>query len=313
MTRLLFATDVHGSEKCWRKFINAGTFKNVDVLVLGGDITGKVIVPIFQKGNHKWESDFLETKYALNGEEELREHEKIIRYQGFYPYQTNQKEFDDINADKEKLDRLFNQVMNETFKEWLRFADERLRNSKIRVFLAPGNDDRLEVDSAFEVSERCLNAEGKVVMIDEYHEMISTGYSNPTPWKTFREESEEDLAKRLESYVKQLANIPNSIFAFHAPPFDSTLDLAPELDENFRPVEGGSKLIPVGSTAVREAITKYQPLLGLHGHIHECSGSFEFSRTLCINPGSQYTEGILCGIIVEFEKDKIKKWTSFSG
>ena len=39
MTKLFFATDVHGSEICWKKFISAGKFYEADVIILGGDIT----------------------------------------------------------------------------------------------------------------------------------------------------------------------------------------------------------------------------------------------------------------------------------
>jgi Icc-related predicted phosphoesterase len=152
-----------------------------------------------------------------------------------------------------------------------------------------------------------------VVMVDDYHEMISTGWCNPTPWNTYREEPEESLFRRIDDMVKELKDVPNSIFALHAPPYDSDIDEAPELDKNMRPVDGGQKLIHVGSSAVRDAIMKYQPLLGLHGHIHEARGASMLGRTLCINPGSEYTEGILDGAIVELDKDKVKKWIRFSG
>jgi hypothetical protein len=113
--------------------------------------------------------------------------------------------------------------------------------------------------------------------------------------------------------VKKVKDIQNSIFVLHSPPYDSDIDEAPELDKNMTPIDGGQQLIHVGSTAVRDIIMEKQPLLGLHGHIHEARGASTLSRTLCINPGSEYSEGILDGVVVELEKNKVKKWVRFSG
>jgi hypothetical protein len=66
------------------------------------------------------------------------------------------------------------------------------------------------------------------------------------------------------------------------------------------------EMAQVGSTAVAEMIEKYQPLLGLHGHIHEATGKRQIGRTLCVNPGSNYTEGILNGFILTLDDKKIK-------
>jgi uncharacterized protein len=67
---------------------------------------------------------------------------------------------------------------------------------------------------------------------------------------------------------------------------------------------GEPKMIPVGSTAVRDAILKYQPMLALHGHIHESSGIRKLGTTTLVNPGSEYAEGILRGALIDLDPEK---------
>jgi Icc-related predicted phosphoesterase len=64
----------------------------------------------------------------------------------------------------------------------------------------------------------------------------------------------------------------------------------------------------VGSKAVRRAIETYQPILSLHGHIHESRGVATIGRTVCINPGSEYPDGVLRGAIVDFDRDGVKSY-----
>lgn len=104
--------------------------------------------------------------------------------------------------------------------------------------------------------------------------------------------------------VVKLRNPQRAIFNFHLPPFGSKLDEAPALDEKLRPMHGSRAMRPVGSTAVRDAINRYQPLLSLHGHIPESKGATKLGRTLAINPGSGYEEGILMAAIIELDARK---------
>ena len=173
----------------------------------------------------------------------------------------------------------------------------------------PGNDDPKQLAEIIGSSSYVKNPEGKIVDLDEAHEMISSGYSNPTPWNTPREVSEDELGRMIETMASGLKDPKNSIFNLHCPPYDSTLDTAPQLDETLRPIVtmGDLLKIPVGSTAVRAAIEKYQPMVGLHGHIHESPGHVKIGRTICVNPGSEYQSGILRGYIIDLEKDKLKQ------
>lgn len=241
--------------------------------------------------------------------------EKRIRDTGYYPYRTNEKEMEDLNADPARVDALFSQLMNQTLERWLGIVADKLKGSGIRCYILPGNDDRFEIDKIFERSGYVLNPEGKVAEIDSHHEMISTGYANTTPWNCPRDIKEEELAQKLETMASKVKNMGNAIFCLHCPPADTELDVAPKLDENLRPVvqRGGMIMAHVGSQAVRGAIDKYQPLLGLHGHIHESKGAQKVGRTLCLNAGSEYSEGIMRGILIDLNEKGFKDYMFTSG
>ncbi len=317
-TRIFFATDIHGSERCFKKFIKAGEFYKSDVLIMGGDITGKMVVPIVDQGNGAWKTVFAGSSHTASNNDELEEVENRVRAAGFYPHRTNKQEVEELNAKPEKLEQLFKELMLESMNRWMKMAEERLRGSEVKCFISAGNDDILDIDQVLGSSDVVIHPDEKVVMIDELeHEMLSTGKSNMTPWECPRDVPEDELAKHIEELVSQVNDIKKCIFNIHVPPFGTGIDEAPELDENLKPKlapGGGTISAPVGSKAVREAIEKYQPLLGLHGHIHESKGYFEIGKTKCYNPGSEYTEGILRGLLVDLDiKKGVKDFMFTSG
>jgi len=317
LTRIFYATDLHGSEKCFMKLLKAGDIYEPNVIIVGGDITGKMIIPIIKQSDGRYIVNYLGVDKILKNEEEVKKIEQLIKDGGNYPYLTNEKEMEELTANKDLVEKLFSKLMMERVESWLKKAEERLKNKNIKLFITPGNDDRFEIDDIFKKFDftNVINPEGKVVEIDQHHEMINTGYANITPWKCPRDISEEELEEKIKNMIFQVKDIKNAIFNFHCPPYNSGLDTAPKLDENFKPETGadGIKMIPVGSIAVRKAIEEYQPLLGLHGHIHEARGVRLIGRTLCINPGSEYGEGILRGAIVNLERDKVKGYMLTSG
>jgi Icc-related predicted phosphoesterase len=296
------------------KLLRAGEFYEANVVIVGGDITGKMIVPIIEQDDGTYRVNFLGEDKILKNEDEVKTVQQFIKDGGNYPYLTNEEEMRELAANKSLVEKLFSKLMIERLQEWFKKAEEKL-NKDIKLFITPGNDDSFDIDPVFDKFNLVVNPEGKVVEIDSYHEMISTGYSNITPWRCPRDVPEEQLAKKIEDMISQIKDIKNAIFNFHCPPFDSGLDTAPKLDEGFKPITGadGFKMIPVGSTAIREAIEKHQPLLSLHGHIHESRGTRLIGRTLCINPGSEYGEGILRGAIINLEKDRVKGYMLTSG
>ena len=312
--RIFFATDIHGSETCWRKFLNSGKHYEADAIVLGGDMTGKALVPVVHDGGERWHATLLEVRQNLEGEDEVKAFEEAVVRRGYYPFRTTPEELRELEADDERWHRLFDERMLATVERWIALADERLADSGIQCFVCPGNDDQFEVDEIVGKAKHVQLAEGRVVEIDGF-EMASTGWSNPTPWKTYREEDEPRLAERIEKVVAQLdAPSERTIFSFHCPPHASGLDDAPQLTAEMDLKDAGHSTVPVGSTAVRQAIERLQPALSLHGHIHEARGNARIGRTLCINPGSSYEQGQLLGAVVDLDgKKKVKRFVLTSG
>lgn len=313
MIRLFYATDVHGSEICWKKFINAGKFYEAQVLVLGGDMTGKAIVPIVAQGDDRWKVTLLEQESILEGREAVDKMAQTIQNRGYYPHVTNPDEVEEIASTPGRSDALFTDHVLSTVARWMEYADEKLAGTGIRCYVCPGNDDVFEIDPVIAASRSVELAEGRRIDLDEQHQMISTGWSNPTPWNTHREEPDEKLRERIAALVAQVTDLENAVFNLHPPPYGSGLDEAPELTKDLRPAYAGRSLVPVGSKAVLEAIERHKPLLGLFGHIHEGKGSRKYGRTLCINPGSMYEQGILHGALVDLKPKKVGNYVLTTG
>lgn len=312
--KLFFATDIHGSETCWRKFLNSGPHYGVDAIVLGGDMTGKALVPVIHDGDDRWHATLLENRRELVGEEQVREFEEAVIRRGYYPFRTSPEGVRNLEENEAHWHGLFEEKMLETVEKWMRLADERLAGTGIECVVCPGNDDQLEVDEVIGTAKHVTLGEGRVVDLDGF-QLASTGWANRTPWHTYREEGESDLTTRISNVVEQVTAPPEqTIFSFHCPPYGTGLDDAPELTEDMRLKDAGRSTRPVGSTAVRKAIEDFEPALSLHGHIHEARGSTRLGRTLCINPGSSYEQGQLLGAVVELDgKKKVKKFVLTSG
>ena len=308
-TRVFFATDVHGSERCWIKFVNAGKFYQANVTILGGDMTGKAMIPLLRKGGD-YEASFGGGKWS-QPVDKVNELEKMIRDKGYYPYKTTPEGIEELRANPQKMDALFVHLMTEETKKWVKIADEKLKGTDIECFVCPGNDDIPEIDGIIEQSETVVNASGKVVAVDAHHEMISLGWTNPSPWKSYKECSEDELLKKIESLVSQLKDVKNSVFNLHAPPYGTGLDDAPQIDETLK--QSSRFVGAVGSVAVKDSIEKYGPLLGLHGHVHEAKGFTKIGRTLCVNPGSTYERGTLLGVLIELSDSKVENYMPVVG
>jgi Icc-related predicted phosphoesterase len=311
--RIFFATDIHGSDVCWRKFLNAGTFHQADVLIMGGDMTGKAMVPIVARGNG-WEVTLQEQRHTLATEDELRAMEKRILDRGYYPVRLTQDEVDAWAADSALVDARFKDEMLRAVERWMALADERLEGKGIRCVVSPANDDMFEIDPIIAAARNVELGEANAIALDGIS-LVSTGWANPTPWKTFRELPEDELRARIDGLVGQVPDARRSIFNFHAPPYGSNLDSAPQIDADMNYVAGGQALVPVGSKAVREAIAAYGPMLSLHGHIHEGKGAVKLGRTLAVNPGSSYEDGVLQAAIVDLDtkKGEVKRYLLING
>jgi Icc-related predicted phosphoesterase len=316
--RIFFATDVHASERTFSKFLNAASFYKADTLILGGDVTGKLVVPIFEKENGTFEVVLLGQHLNLNNKEALDEIKSRIGLLGFYHYMTNKSEWVEIDSSLERYHALYEKLALERLEKWISTAEQRLSKENVRMYVTGGNDDPPTIIDALRNHEWIINSEGRVTMLGEMFPMISMGYSNHTPWKTPRECSEEELAERIREQASSLSDFKNAIFNFHVPPLNSGIDLAPMVDSSVDPPKyitknGMPVMINVGSKAVREAIERYSPMLGIHGHIHESRGSIKIGKTFCVNPGSEYSEGVLKGVVLNLEERGVKSHQFTSG
>ena len=309
-----YASDVHGSELLWRKFLNAGKFYGVDILIMGGDIAGKAVVPIVRRDGAFYAPE-IAGEMAFR-EDEVPQLERRIRDRGLYPHQMTSDEVASTHGDQAATDALFLQVMESTLTRWLRLASERLDPARTRLYVMLGNDDEPALREILAASPVVVDPEDLVVDLGEGIQMMSCGFANPTPWRSPREMPEAKLRAHLESLVAQLDDPSRSVFNLHVPPIRTSIDTAPVVSEDLAPViQGGSVLMgSAGSEAVRAVIETYQPLIALHGHIHESRGVAKLGRTVCVNPGSEYSEGVLHGALLEFDGKKgLKRYQLTSG
>jgi Icc-related predicted phosphoesterase len=303
---LYYASDVHGSDQCWRKFLGAGRFYGVDALIMGGDLTGKAIVPIERNGNGSFEATFLGEVRRGKSERQLEELLEAVRYNGMYPWIATADEIEAHSSDLGRQSDLFDSVIVEELQRWITLADERMAQYGIDVFVMPGNDDPWSCDAVIEQAAHVVACDDRVVKVGP-HEMISCAYANPTPWNSPRELDEDALYERIKRLADQVQEPESAIFNLHVPPYDSGLDTAREINADLDIVfkSGAPHEIPVGSTAVRRIIEEYQPMLALHGHIHECRGDAQIGRTLAINSGSEYNSGRIHGVTVALGGDRV--------
>jgi len=309
-----YASDIHGSERLWRKFINAAKFYGVEALIMGGDLAGKAVVPIIEQDG-RFVAPEVAGEHVLTGDE-VQILERRIRDLGQYPYRTTVEELAKTRSNQDTVDKIFLQVMTETLDRWLDLAKERLNGTGTRLYVMLGNDDEpalKEILTASTIVEEC---EDRLVDIGEGFQMLSCGFANPTPWNSPREMPEDALQQHIEALAAELSEPHRSVFNLHVPPIRTPIDTAPVIDENLQPVvQGGSMMMgPAGSQAVRNLIEEYQPLIALHGHIHESRGTAKIGKTVCINPGSEYGEGVLHGALFELDRKKgLKRYQLTSG
>jgi Icc-related predicted phosphoesterase len=302
--QLLFVTDLHGSTIAFRKMLSAASVYGVEALICGGDVAGKRLYPIVAEGGSRYTLDPLGAKESIDGAAALADARAQIEARGGYPVVVADDELQMLGSDGEAMERRFTEQVRNRLEEWVALADDRLAGTDVRCYVTGGNDDTDEMLEPLRSSgsERVIACEDMVVEVLG-HEMISLGWSNQTPWDTPRETSEDELARMLNQAIETLSCTDTAIFNIHVPPKDSTLDSCPRLDTSVWPpapvMRGGyPEMIGAGSSAVADAILVHQPLLSLHGHIHESTGVTKIGRTVCINPGSEYQDAALLGAIV---------------
>jgi Icc-related predicted phosphoesterase len=303
--RLYYASDIHGTEVLWRKFLHAPRVYEAPVIVMGGDVTGKVVIPLVEEEGGVVTAELFGQPERAATPEEREDLEHRIRSNGMYPHLMTADEVQRVaGLTVDEREAWFAEVMLHTFDRWMALAEDRLEGD-VRCFVMPGNDDPPGVDVAIERAEKVEACDGRLVAFGGYT-MLSLGYSNRTPFDSPRELEEEEITERIDALAAEVPDMSRCIFNLHVPPYASDLDTAPALDEdlNVLTAAGQPKMAPCGSTAVREAIERHQPVLSLHGHVHESRGATRIGRTLSINPGSDYHTGRISGVLVHLRGDR---------
>ena len=314
-TRIFFVADLHGSAICWRKFVNAATVYRADVLLVGGDIAAKTLTPVLE-ARGEWSTVVNGERRTATSLPALEAMEDSLRDAATVPFRTTRSEWDELVASPGKLDIVFERCALVELKRWLDWARNRMRGGPPRLCLGLGNDDLTSMEEVIEQDEFAELTDREILRVDDRHELLTLPYSNPTPWQTHRELSEEAIAKFIDTGAARLEQPASAVFNFHVPPHGTPLDVAPRLDAKLTKVMapgGEADLSHVGSTAVRAALERHQPLLSLHGHIHESRGTTTFGRTLAMNCGSAYTEGALLGAIVDLSEKEVRSAILTSG
>lgn len=316
MQKIFFSVDVHGANSVWRKWLKVPEMYDVQALLFCGDLTGKSLVPFIKEKNGTHKAFYFGKNFTLRTDNEIKEMEKRIKDAGAYTMRTDPDEVEELQKNPKKVESLMLDMIKKRLDNWMQQLLDTIDVQQVDAIVMPGNDDDFLADDVIS----SYRSEGIVWCLDEVVDivgipMISLDYVNPTPWDTPREDSERGMKKRIKKLVQKLDNPSSSIFNFHAPPHGTMLDLAPELDTNKKPVTiaGQVNFEHVGSTAVYHAIEKYQPLIGLHGHIHESYGHDQIGNTPVVNPGSEYGEGILRGYIIEVDGGLINNYWKVEG
>jgi Icc-related predicted phosphoesterase len=305
--RILFGTDLHGSEPAFRKLVNAAVKYDADVLMLGGDLTGKAIVPIIAVNGHH-EADLSGRTVMVSTAAELAELEQTIRLGGQYVFRSTPDEVEALRSDPAKVEQLFHAAQRESLQSWFDLAEERLGPRGVRAYVIAGNDDPFEIDDVLLGHPFVASVDHRTTEIADGISVLGFGGSTPTPWNTPREYADDDVGARVRELAEQLPDPRASIWNIHVPPYGTGLDFAPEIgaDLTMKMDAGQQRLIPVGSQAVRDAIVAYQPLVGLHGHVHESRGFAKLGSTVVVNPGSEYSEGVLRAAFIVVKRGKAR-------
>ena len=321
--RLYVCSDIHASERSWRKFLNAmrSNVYKVDAAVIAGDLTGKALVAVVRgdrgadQGGEVWTASVHGQRWVARDEEELVRVERSIADLGYYAVRVTEAERAAMEADPDLVKRIFHDKITERAREWMELAAERLEGSGVPVYLMPGNDDDFSIDPILAASTYCRDVNEQVVDLTPWHQLVSMGWSSPTPWSTPRELPEEEFLDRLTGLLQGVRDPRKTIIMTHVPPYDSGLDTAPLLSPDLRPTATAGDLIrgPVGSTGVRKAIETFRPVLGVHGHIHESGGERRIGDTVCVNAGSEASMGILRGYLIDLTAAGVERTLRVEG
>lgn len=315
LTRILYGSDFHGSDAVFRKFLAAGIQYKANTLMVGGDVTGKAMIPVIHEGGGRYEAELFGDAKKASTPDELKVLQKSISQVGFYPIVLEKDEAEELESDPAKMGARFEHEMCQRVREWMQLADEKLTPLHMQLYFMAGNDDLASVDEVIGEFPTIRNPDMRHFEMEAGYEVVGLSNANLTPWLCARDVAEDVLSRKLDELAGMIRQPEHTIAMLHVPPYASGLDTCPELDKNLKIITQGGQVVmkAAGSPAVKAFIEKVQPMLSLHGHIHESPGHKHIGRTLCINAGSEYAESILKAAIVNIEGDKVKGHLLISG
>ena len=303
--KLFFTTDIHGSSLLFQKALTVAEDFEVDLLIIAGDLSGKEIIPVVQEGGDKFIISGGLNSISKNRIADYRELSEDSNDFGKYMLELTVEEYLECLNDSKKAVKLALQPVINRLNSWIELYKS--KNYKYKLLISAGNDDSLELDGVL----KTYRNDNVIIGIDNvfnFQDFCVVNYSSvpPTPWNTPREKSEKEIEKEIKAILSE-ASAPY-IFNFHCPPYNTLLDGAPLVDDDNRIVVKGGQVQKghIGSKSVLDLINQYQPLLSLHGHIHESSAEVYIKDTLCVNPGSEYAQGVLRGYYFELAANSIK-------
>lgn len=308
MTRILYGSDFHGSDIVFRKFISSGLQYKANALIVGGDVTGKAMIPVIHQGGGRYIANLFGADQIATTPDELEKLKKSIGNIGFYPIVLEKDEAEELESDPAKMSARFEREMCQRVREWMILAEEKLVPQNIEMYFMAGNDDLASIDDTVAEFKYIRNPDMKRFELEGGYELVGNSNANMTPWACARDIEEDELKKKMDILTGMIQNPERTIAVLHVPPFESGLDTCPDLDKNLKIITQGGQVVmkSAGSSAVKAFIEKVQPMLSLHGHIHESPGHVRNGRTLSINAGSEYAEGIMKAAIINLENGKVK-------
>jgi uncharacterized protein len=316
LLKIAYTSDLHGSTRCFERAVDAAIVHKVDALLIGGDITGKTMTPVIGDSGDLYEALVRDKVKRARAGQELDQMESDISDLGSYPIRLTKQQHALLESDEKRRKERFREAMQDRLKQWLWLAEKRLKPKEIRLLIICGNDDEWVLDKIIRESDFAEDPSQTIpVLLGDYHEVMGESAGNKTPFNCPRDIEDSVLKERISENVKKLKDPGRAIFMLHVPPYNSGLDNAYALDKDLKKVfKGGMPVLaPVGSQAVREIIEEHQPLIALHGHIHESPNVVKIGRTTCFNPGSEYWNGTMHGYIITCDRDRVRGHMPISG
>ena len=312
--RLLFATDLHGSTTCFKKLVAAFRMYDADVLVLGGDLSAKALVPIHVSGGraqfHIFGRSLVET-----GKGCVDRAVKRVEQVGLYPQVVETSADTQTKGDSQHLESDFQEAIARRLRAWATHAAEKL-GQDARIYAIPGNDDHPCIDAVLGESNVFVSVDRRAIEIREGLFICGLGASTETPWSTYRELSEEAIASELASMMAIVPAGAKCIWNVHVPPAGVGIDICDAPDAEGRGswlTSMSPRQVSAGSSSVADAIRRYRPLLGLFGHVHEGRGIVSVDGTVCVNTGSEYYNSVLHAALVDIEDASVLRSQLISG